>query len=70
MDALLALISGWRWFMKSNRKAGPIARRTRREFGAEFKDEAVRLIAERRALGVSLTQIGRELDVRPDQLRV
>lgn len=56
--------------MKSNRKAGPIARRTRREFGAEFKDEAVRLIAERRALGVSLTQIGRELDVRPDQLRV
>ncbi len=56
--------------MKSNRKAGPTTRRTRREFSPEFKDEAVRLVAERRALGVSLTQIGRELGVRPDQLRV
>ena len=27
------------------------------------------MIAERRASGVPLTQIGRELDVRPDQLR-
>ena len=52
--------------MKSNKKAG---RRERREFSAEFKAEAVRLVAERRALGVTLAQVGRELDVRPDQLR-
>lgn len=58
--------------MKSNRKAGSagaVGRRERREFSPEFKAEAVRLVAERRALGVTLTQVGRELDVRPDQLR-
>jgi transposase len=53
--------------MKSNKKAA--GRRERRAFSAEFKAEAVRLVAERRALGVTLTQVGRELDVRPDQLR-
>jgi len=52
--------------MKSNKKTG---RRERREFSAEFKAEAVRLVAERRAAGATLTQVGRELDVRPDQLR-
>jgi transposase len=52
--------------MKSNRKA---ARRERREFSAEFKAEAVRMVAERRAEGATLAQIGRELDIRPDQLR-
>jgi transposase len=52
--------------MKSNRKVG---RRERREFSAEFKAEAVRLVAERRAAGETLAQVGRELDVRPDQLR-
>ncbi len=31
--------------------------------------EAVRLMRERRATGVSLAQVGRELDVRPDMLR-
>ena len=55
--------------MKSKRKAGSAGRRERRAFSAEFKAEAVRLVAERRALGVTLAQIGRELDVRPDQLR-
>ncbi|MBA3497519.1 MAG: transposase [Gemmatimonadales bacterium] len=35
----------------------------------EFKLEAVRRLEERRAQGVSLTQVGRELDVRPDMLR-
>jgi len=55
--------------MKSNRKAGVAGRRERRAFSAEFKAEAVRLVAERRALGVTLAQVGRELDVRPDQLR-
>ena len=45
------------------------ARRERRAFSAEFKAEAVRLVAERRAEGATLAQVGRELDVRPDQLR-
>jgi transposase len=44
-------------------------RRERRAFTEEFKQEAVRLLHERRAAGVSVTQIGRELEVRPDQLR-
>ena len=55
--------------MKSNRKAGPAGRRDRRAFSAEFKAEAVRLVAARRAVGVTLVEVGRELDVRPDQLR-
>jgi transposase len=41
----------------------------RRFFSAEFKLEAVRRMRERRAAGVSLSQVGRELDVRPDMLR-
>lgn len=44
-------------------------RRERRTFSAEFKAEAVRLVRDRRAAGASLMQIGRELDVGPDQLR-
>jgi transposase len=55
--------------MKSKGKAGPAGRRERREFSEEFKAEAVRLTAARRAAGGTLTQVGRELDVRPDQLR-
>ena len=55
--------------MKSNGKAGRAGRRERRAFSAEFKAEAVRLVAERRAAGATLTQMGRELDVRPDLLR-
>jgi transposase-like protein len=41
----------------------------RRVFSAEVKLEAVRRMEERRAGGANLTQIGRELGVRPDQLR-
>jgi transposase-like protein len=52
-----------------NRKAGSAGRRERRAFSAEFKAEAVRLVAERRAAGDTVAQVGRELDVRPDQLR-
>ena len=55
--------------MQPKRKAGSAGRRERREFTAEFKAEAVRLVAERRTLGMSAAQVGRELDVRPDQLR-
>jgi transposase len=50
-------------------KAKGSGKRARRAFSAEFKVEAVRLLRERRALGVSLAQIGRELEVRPDVLR-
>jgi transposase-like protein len=35
----------------------------------QIKREAVRLLHERRAAAGSVTPIGRELDVRPDQLR-
>jgi transposase len=44
-------------------------KRTRRIFSAEFKQEAVRRMAERRAQGVSVQQIGRDVDVRPEMLR-
>jgi len=54
--------------MKSTGRAGP-ARRERRAFSAEFKAEAIRLAAERRSVGGSLTQVARELEVRPEQLR-
>ena len=46
--------------MKSNRKP---ERRERRDFSAEFKAEAVRLVAERRAAGATLTQVGRDMIV-------
>lgn len=41
----------------------------RRFFSPEFKLEAVRRMEERRGQGGSLTQVGRELDVRPDMPR-
>ena len=44
-------------------------RNLRRVFAAEFKTEAVRLLAERRAAGGSVTSVARELGVRPAQLR-
>ena len=54
--------------MKKTSKGGTAGRRERRAFSAEFKAEAVRLVSERRAQGVTLAQVGRELDVRPEQL--
>src|SRR5688500_1110843 len=48
--------------MKSEKKE------RRRGFTLEFKAEAVRLLAERPA-GLSVTQLARQLDVRPEQLR-
>lgn len=45
------------------------APRERRQFTAEFKLEAVRRAAERRAAGVPLTQVARELGVTDDLLR-
>jgi len=55
--------------MKKTGKSGTAGRRERRAFSAEFKAEAVRLVTERRAQGVSLAQVGRELDIRAEQLR-
>lgn len=55
--------------MTSRRKKEANSRRERRAFTDEFKQEAVRLMHERRAKGWTLTQVGRELEVRPDQLR-
>ena len=65
--SLTLLSSGWRCSMTRSEKER--AKRERRAFSPEFKMEAVRLMRERKALGVPLTQIGREFDVRPDMLR-
>lgn len=40
-----------------------------REFTAEFKVEAVRLMHERLAKGATLVRIGQELEINPDRLR-
>ncbi|MCC6930462.1 MAG: transposase [Gemmatimonadaceae bacterium] len=45
------------------------ARRERRAFPGKFKQEAVRLMHERRAKGGTLTHVAQGLDVRPEQLR-
>ena len=55
--------------MKPNRKGPGATGRVRRDFSAEFKQEAVRLMNERLATGTTLKQISRELDVQDDQLR-
>jgi transposase len=44
-------------------------RRAPRTYTREFRQEAVRLMLDRRAAGISLEQISRELDVSPDLLR-
>lgn len=56
--------------MKPKGKAGASGRRERRVFNAEFKAAAVRLMTDRRAVGVSLADVGCELEVRLDQLRI
>ncbi len=66
MDALLDLPLGRKWPKGSSKQAGGGERRA---LSAEFKPEEVRLMAERRAAGTSLAQIGRDLLVRPSQLR-
>ena len=44
-------------------------KRTRRGFTPEFRQEAVKLMNERLDEGAALAQIGRDLDLEPDQLR-
>ena len=43
--------------------------RVRRAFSAEYKAEAVRLLLERRAVGVSVAHVAREVGVRAESLR-
>jgi len=45
------------------------SRKLRRSFTPEFKEEAVRLLAERRAAGTPASHVARELGIRPAQLR-
>ena len=52
--------------MRSSKKV--VVRRERRAFSAEFKAEAVRLVAERRVVGASLAQINPELALRSGQM--
>ena len=54
---------------KPRKKVNESTRRERRKFTAEFKQEAVRLMYERRDDGVSVNQIARDLELRPEQLR-
>ena len=44
-------------------------KRERRKFDAAFKIEAVRRMQERRGLKVPLSQIARDVGLRPEQLR-
>jgi transposase len=45
------------------------SRKVRRVFTAEFKQEAVRLLEQRRGAGATIGRVARELGVRPGQLR-
>lgn len=45
------------------------SKRPRREFTQEFRAEAVKLMNDRLDEGIALAQIGRDLDLDPDQLR-
>lgn len=45
------------------------SRALRRSFDPEFKREAVRMLAERRAAGVPIGRVAKELGIRPTMLR-
>ena len=51
-------------------KRKKVLRTGTRRFSEEFKDEALRQLAERRAAGESVDRIARDLDVDPTLLRV
>jgi transposase len=51
-------------------KRKKVLRTGRRRFSEEFKDEALRQLAERRAAGEAVDRIARDLDVDPTLLRV
>ena len=46
----------------------PQRRKPRKTYTPQFKAEAVRLLRERKAAGASLTQVARELDLKPGML--
>ena len=52
---------------RPKRPKGPA--RPKRTFTAEFKAEAVALLARRQAAGETLAAVARELELSPDQLR-
>jgi transposase len=54
---------------RSESRKKETAQRERRKFSPEFKQEAVRLMYERRAHGVTMHEIARDLQLRPEQLR-
>ena len=56
--------------MQRKQKGRSVTRRERRAFTVEFKAEAVRMLQERRAVGVPVAQVARELDVRAEPLRL
>src|SRR5678816_2118894 len=62
MDTSPSLRDQWRQSMRKSEQL-------RRSFTPEFKAEAVRLLEERRAAGVGITSVARELGLRPNQLR-
>lgn len=51
-------------------KRKKVLRTGRRRFSADFKDEALRQLVERRAAGETVEVIARDLDVDPTLLRV
>ena|SRR5437762_1827472 len=51
--------------MSKGAKKPSAPRRTKRTFSGEYKEEAVRLMRERRAAGVSVAHVARELDIGP-----
>ena len=51
-------------------KRKKVLRTGKRRFSEEFKDEALRQLAERRAVGETVEQIARDLDIDPTLLRV
>ena len=51
-------------------KRKKVLRTGKRRFTDEFKDEALRQLAERRVAGETVEQIARDLDVDPTLLRV
>jgi transposase len=72
VDTSQPLGSGWRCQTQKKQSAGTSSAtppRVRRVFTAELKADAVRMLEERRASGVSVAQIARALGVGAQQLQ-
>jgi transposase len=55
---------------RSRKEVESSGRRERRKFTDEFKREAIRLMYDRRASGVPLSQVARDIGVSAERLRV